>query len=265
MNTLKAIFKMLLFMLLTLLVVLIQPLILAVHRGRYSYVVPKFWHSCVCLIFSIKVNVEGTPYTDEQTIYLSNHLSYLDIPVIGSLLTASFVAKADVASWPLFGFLSKLQQTAFISRARQDAKKETNSLTNMIGKEGKSIIVFPEGTSTDGKTVRSFKSSLFSIATEANNENLRVQPFTISMISTNKKRVETQEDRDLYAWHLEMDTELHYHLWSFAKSKGARITLTFHPPILARDYQNRKELSKICHENVLGGLQCRDTQPNIAA
>ncbi len=265
MSDVKAVLKMLLFVLLTLPVVVGQLLVLSVHRGKYAYIIPKLWHKGVCAIFSIRVKIEGTPYKNGQVIYLSNHLSYLDIPVIGGVLTASFVAKADVASWPVFGFLSRLQQTAFISRARQNAKKETNSLAHMMGEEKRNIVVFPEGTSTDGRTVRDFKSSLFSIATGAENPEMMVQPFTISMILVNGDSIKTQEDRDLYAWHIEMETALQDHLWHFAKSKGAHITLTFHDPILARDYTDRKELAKICHENVLGGLQCADSAPKIAA
>jgi len=265
MIAIQAAFKILLFALITLPTVTFQTLVLLVHRGKYAYIIPKLWHKSVCAIFSIQVRAEGTIYNKSQVIYLSNHLSYLDIPVIGSFLTASFVAKSDVRTWPVFGFLSTLQQTAFISRAQQKAKHETHSLAHMIGAQKRNLIVFPEGTSTDGKTVRTFKSSLFSVATEAQNPELRVQPFTISMLTTNKRPVQTQDDRDLYAWHIGMDTPLPKHLWTFAKSKGAEITLTFHTPILAQDYNDRKLLSKICHENVLGGLQCAAPAPNIAA
>lgn len=264
MSTIKAAFKLFLFFLICIPVVPAQLLLLLVHRGRYSYVIPHLWHKGVSRIFSISVRVKGTPYTDSQTIYLSNHLSYLDIPVIGGVLKASFVAKADVANWPVFGFLSKLQQTAFISRSRKDASKEKNALANMM-KEGKSLIIFPEGTSTDGKTVRNFKSSLFSIALGNENKDLKVQPFTISMSAIEGRSVDTQEDRDLYAWHVEMDTPLPDHLWRFAKSKGAVITLTFHDTLLAADYDDRKKLSQTCHESVLGGLQNAEPQPNIAA
>lgn len=264
MSSVKAVIRFILFFVLCIPVVLLQLLLLTVHRGPYSYLIPHLWHKGVCMIFGVRVRVEGTPYRDSQTIYVSNHLSYLDISAIGSFLKASFVAKADVANWPVFGFLSKLQQTAFISRSRKDARKEKNALENMMA-EGKSLIIFPEGTSTDGKSVRPFKSSLFSIALGSDNSDLMVQPFTISMSSVNGKAIETQEDRDTYAWHIEMDTEMHDHLWGFAKSKGCVLTLTFHEPVAAKDYDDRKEMAQICHEKVLGGLQNKLPAPNIAA
>ena len=82
-----------------------QLIVLAVHRGKWAYELPYLWECGVCRIFGIKVIIEGTPNKDKQTIYMGNHLSYLDIPAIASVLKASFVAKAEVAHWPVFGFL----------------------------------------------------------------------------------------------------------------------------------------------------------------
>lgn len=222
-------------------------------KGNAAYILPWLWQKIVCSIFRITVRVNGTPYTDSQTIYMSNHVSYLDIPAIGSILRASFVAKKDVASWPVFGFLSKLQQTAFISRSREDVKKEKHALDSMLD-DGKSLIIFPEGTSTDGREVRLFKSSLFSIAMKKNLRGIKVQPVTLRMETVNQKQIHTQDDRDLYSWHIDMDTPLDKHLWRFARNKGAVISLTFHPPLNASDFSDRKTLAKACYNTVSKGL-----------
>ena len=144
MNNIIAAFKFFLFVLLCLIIVPLQLLVLLFHKGNGAYILTYFWQKSVCAIFRIKVKVIGTPFTDSQTIHVSNHISYLDIPVMASILRASFVAKKDVASWPVFGMLSKLQQTAFISRDRSDAKQARYALDNMLD-EGKSLIVFHEG------------------------------------------------------------------------------------------------------------------------
>tara|TARA_R110001592_G_scaffold16881_14_gene71713 strand:+ start:2359 stop:3048 length:690 start_codon:yes stop_codon:yes gene_type:complete len=222
-------------------------------KENAAYILPWLWQKIVCSIFRITVRVNGTPYTDSQTIYMSNHVSYLDIPAIGSILRASFVAKKDVASWPVFGFLSKLQQTAFISRSREDVKKEKHALDSMLN-DGKSLIIFPEGTSTDGREVRLFKSSLFSIAMKENLRGIKVQPVTLRMETVNQKQIHTQDDRDLYSWHIDMDTPLDKHLWRFARNKGAVISLTFHPPLNASDFSDRKTLAKACYNTVSKGL-----------
>lgn len=231
-----------------------QALLLLIHRGKGAYMLPSIWQRGICLIFNIKVRRTGAPHTASQAIYVGNHLSYLDIPALGSLLKASFVAKNDVASWPVFGFLSRMQQTAFISRSAKDAAEEKNALGRMM-EEGKSLIIFPEGTSTDGRSVLPFKSSLFAMALKNANADLLVQPFTLSLDTVEGRPPSTQDERDLYAWHRDMTTELPAHLWSFALSKGACVTLHFHPPVRACDYQDRKILAKTCHDAVSGGLQ----------
>ncbi len=253
MRTLIAAFKMALFATLCLVIVPIQWIFLTLHKGQGAYIIPWLWHKCICMIFRIKIIQKGAPCVQSQTIYMSNHLSYLDIPVMASILRASFVAKKDVASWPVFGFLSKLQQTAFVSRNREDVKREKYALDTMLS-DGKSLIIFPEGTSTDGREVRPFKSSLFSIAFKEELKDIMVQPVTIKMEQVGKQTVSTQEIRDLYAWHIDMDTPLDQHLWRFAKSNGAVISLTFHQPIKAQEQENRKILAKLCHERVSNGL-----------
>lgn len=254
MSTIKAIIKFTLFFLLCCLVVPIQSVLLLFHTGKGAYVLPFLWQKLVSSIFRIKVVVHGTPLKSKQTIFISNHISYLDIPAIGSILPASFVAKKDVESWPVFGFLSKLQQTAFISRDRADVKNVKYALDTML-EDGKSLIIFPEGTSTDGREVVPFKSSLFSLALKDNLPDLMIQPITLNMDTVDKKEVKTQEDRDLYSWHINMDTPLAEHLWLFAKSKGAQISLTYHEPMRAQDFSDRKTLAKACHNAVSNALK----------
>jgi len=255
MNSIKASLKMLAFALLCVPIIPTQLLILAFHKDRAAYIIPRLFHKGVCAIFGVKIQKIGTPYTDSQVIYMSNHISYLDISAIGGIIPyASFVAKKDVSGWPVFGFLSTLQQTAFISRDRNDARKEANALDTML-QAGKNLTIFPEGTSTDGLDVVPFKSSLFSLAYQDGLDDIVIQPVTIRVLSANKKPVVTQDDRDIYSWHVNMDTELHDHLWAFAKRSGAVLEITFHDVIPARDCKNRKVLAKACYEAVCSGLK----------
>ena len=254
MRTIKASIKMLLFALMTLTLLPFQAILITLHKGKGAYILPYIWQNATCWIFSIKREILGRPIKDQQVIFVSNHISYLDIPVIGSILKSSFVAKSDVASWPVFGFLSKLQQTAFISRTRTDVKKGTDTLDNMLN-EGKNLIIFPEGTSTEGTEVKPFKSSLFSVLLSKEHGGLTLQPFTIAIKSINGEIPKNQKQRDIYAWHLNMDTPLAPHLWNFAKGNGAEITLNFHPPINTNTFSDRKTLAKECHSTVSNGLK----------
>ncbi|QQG35142.1 MAG: 1-acyl-sn-glycerol-3-phosphate acyltransferase [Micavibrio aeruginosavorus] len=229
-------------------------LVIMLFKGRKpAYTTPWLWHKGVCRLFGLTVQIEGAPHTGSQVIFVCNHMSYLDIPVIGSVLKASFVAKSEVASWPVFGFLSKLQQTAFISRSKTTLGNDKNALETML-KDGRSMIIFPEGTSTDGRSVVPFKSSLFSIALseDALAQDIWLQPMTLCLIAVDRQNPEDQKIRDLYAWHGEMD--LAPHLSAFTRTRGATIKITFHPPIQARALPDRKKLAQICHEHVARGL-----------
>lgn len=254
MGTIKASVKMILFASMTLILIPFQIFIITFHKGKYAYTLPHLWQNLTCNIFCIKREIIGTPLNNQQVIYVSNHISYLDIPVIGSILKTSFVAKSDVASWPVFGFLSKLQQTAFISRASKDVKKSTNTLDTMLDDE-KSLLIFPEGTSTEGHAVIPFKSSLFSVIFNNKHKNLIIQPITLAIKTINGKPPQNQKTSDIYAWHLNMDTPLAPHLWAFAKGRGAEISLHFHPPMHSETFSDRKTLAKECHSTVSKGLK----------
>lgn len=255
MRTVIACCKFLAFALWSLLCVPPQLVLLMFHRGRYAYAVPELWHRGVCRIFNIQFYIEGTPYKSSQVFYMCNHLSYLDIPMLGSVIKqASFLAKSEVKNWPVFGFLSTLHQTEYIERKRTAVAEAAEALTNKVA-NGRNLIIFPEGTSTDGRTVRPFKSSLFVLALDSKNTDLHIQPVTIKLLEADGRPPFDQKDRDIYAWHIDMNTELPVHLWRFAKSKGARLLVIFHPPLKASDFDDRKALAKTCHDSVINGLQ----------
>jgi 1-acyl-sn-glycerol-3-phosphate acyltransferase len=256
------IFKASLFFLWCLVMVPPQAILILFYRGPHAYHIPYLWHKGICLIFGLRVRVEGAPIETAQTLFVSNHVSYLDIPVIGSTLKASFVAKNEVAGWPVFGFLSRMQQTAFISRSRNHAQREKNALGNML-KEGKSLILFPEGTSTDGRDVASFKSSLFSMTLDGEHPDLLIQPFTLRIDRVDGKSPDDQAVRDLFAWYGDMT--MPPHLRAFTAGRGADVTLVFHSPIRPNDYPDRKSLAEACESAVRSGLTGAKIATGLAA
>jgi 1-acyl-sn-glycerol-3-phosphate acyltransferase len=253
MTKIKAVLKITLFLVWCLLCAPTQFIYLLFVKGRSAYTLPYFWQRGVCKIFGIKVVVSGAPISTAQTVFCSNHISFLDIPVIGSVLKASFVAKGEVESWPVFGFLSKLQQTIFISRKRSDAHRAGQQIEQSL-KQGKNIIIFPEGTSSDGSNVLGMKAALFSPLVGL--KNTVIQPFTIWIKAVDKQPVagasDPQKLRDLYAWYGDM--ELAPHLWAFAQHKGAVIELVFHAPIAADSGADRKALAALCEEKIRNPL-----------
>ena len=249
-------FKFFLFAALIVVVVPPQILIMLFTKGPISRILPMLWMRWVCMVFGIRVCKQGTPYRDGQVISMCNHLSYLDIPVVGSVIPDSFVSKSDVAKWKLFGFLAGLRQTAYVIRGSVDPIVASQGVEKRLA-EGDNLIIYPEGTSTDGQEVLEFKRGVFARAIDAQIENLKIQPVTLSVTNVDGHPNETQDDRDLYAWHNGMDDdfELQHHLWKFAQSKGADIKLIFHEPIAVKDYNDRKILAKDTHKAVSMGLQ----------
>ncbi len=250
MTSFIAIFKITLMMIWTIPLVTLQMIVLPFHKGDKAYSVPRFWHKGICAIMGLKTEIRGTPVSGRQIIYISNHLSYLDIPVIGSILKASFIAKEDIAHWPVIGFLAKVQQTAFISRNSAKAKTVANALDKMV-KDGKSLILFPEGTSTVGTSVLPFKSSLFSLAQPKDMAPVSIQPFVLELIDANGEAL-TPKTRDYYAWYGDMDFSPH--IWIFLQTRGATVRLTFLDVITPEAGQDRKDLCKLIETKISSGL-----------
>jgi 1-acyl-sn-glycerol-3-phosphate acyltransferase len=211
------------------------------------YAFPQWYHRLCCKIFQIKVITEGEIARDQQVIYISNHVSYLDIPVIASTLRTAFIAKLDVASWPLFGTLGRLQRTLFISRAKGDVAREKDAFIKRL-EEPSPLVLFAEGTSTIGEKIVPFKSSLFEAFL---NKNLKLQPMTMSIIEIDGKIVTSDAQREIYGWG---DIEIPEHMFRFSKTKGCVIKLTFQKSITSSSYNDRKELSNDCYNLVLEGL-----------
>jgi 1-acyl-sn-glycerol-3-phosphate acyltransferase len=219
--------------------------------GRVKWA--QIWHSFACLVFGIKIRVVGTPreHAATPTVFLSNHVSYLDIVVLGSQIEAIFVAKADVANWPVFGFLAKTQRTIFIERTRQaleDSKRRIAAILNAKN----NIILFGEGTSTDGRTVLPFKAGLLEMLYEQKTGAM-LQPTVIVIEKIGGKRPDEQAVRDLYAWWRPEDT-LAPHLWNFAKAGGAQIAIHYLPPLDPANYPERKALAQAATDAVTNVL-----------
>jgi 1-acyl-sn-glycerol-3-phosphate acyltransferase len=251
MKSFIAVFKIFLILLWTLPLFVVQICVLFFHKGKMAYTVPRWWHKGVCKIIGLKTEIRGKPVHDRQLIYVSNHISYLDIPAIGSYLKASFIAKEDIAGWPVIGFLARIQQTAFISRSSSKAKQVANALDLMV-RDGKNLILFPEGTSTIGTSVMPFKSSLFSLSQPKGMAPVAIQPFILELIDVDGGKVLTPENRDLYAWYGDMDFAPH--IWLYLQTKGATVRMTFLDVITPTEGQDRKELCKMIETQISAGL-----------
>jgi 1-acyl-sn-glycerol-3-phosphate acyltransferase len=219
------------------------------------YAVPGRWYRVSCRLAGISVKTSGDPMDTSTAaaspvLFVANHISYLDIFVLGSLLRASFVAKSEVAAWPIFGFLSKVQRTVFVDRRARYAANQRDALSARLA-AGDCLILFPEGTSGCGAQTRPFKSALFSVAAHEGDH----QPVIVQPVSLAYTRVEFMPMgrlmRPFFAWYGDM--ELAPHLWRVLGLGKITVTVTFHPPVTLQAFGSRKALAAYCQSVVAEG------------
>lgn len=118
------------------------------------------WLRWFSAIVNLHITTEGA-LPERRAILVSNHISWLDIIVIGQYLPVYFVAKSDISSWPVIGYLARQGGTIFIRRGNKQHIKTTAEKMVWLLKQNSHIVAFPEGTTTKGDEVLSFHSSLF--------------------------------------------------------------------------------------------------------
>jgi 1-acyl-sn-glycerol-3-phosphate acyltransferase len=198
-------------------------------------------------LLGLRVTVGGAaPAGSGGVLYVSNHVSWADIFVLGSVLPASFVAKADVAVWPVLGWLVRQHGTIFVDRTRRSrAGEQSDSIAKRL-KDGDSVLLFPEGTSSDGQGVLPFRSALFASAVAA---GARVQPVTVAWIKVGRRPV-VEANRRTIAWIDDM--ELVPHIWALLRGGGAEARIVCHPVLAAGD---RRTLARASQGLVTQGLE----------
>lgn len=214
-------------------------------------IVPGLYHRGNCTLIGIDVKRTGAPAADPPALYVSNHASYLDIVVLSTLLDASFVAKSEVAGWPLFGLLAKLVNTIFVERRPSRSGAHRNEMRERL-EAGRSLILFPEGTSTDGNRVLPFNSTFFAIVEESvNGKPVQVQPVTLAYTRYNSLPMSRRE-RPYLTWY--GDTAMMGHLWRLLMIGRATVDVRFHPPVTIEAFGSRKALASACGDTVALGL-----------
>jgi len=143
-------------------------------QARWQQPVVAWWLRRFTSVLGLRVRVHGEP-VEGPALWISNHVSWMDIPVLGSIRRLHFLSKAEVAEWPLIGTLARVGGTLFIKRGSGDSAHVSAQMVGALG-EGKRVLFFPEGTTTDGHAVKRFFSKLFASATES---QCLIQPVLI--------------------------------------------------------------------------------------
>ncbi len=227
-------------------------IILALHgrmRAKAAAVATMLWARTMCSIMGIRV-AKSCPSAGAGFFTVCNHISYIDIFVLGSVRPSSFLSKHEVKDWPVIGPLASLGGTVFVNRESKRAALESMREIGEKIKGGISVMIFPEGTTSEGKRIMPFKCTFFKVPASM---NIPVTPASIRY---------SPEVRDDVAWYGGM--KLAPHFWKLVGMRRIEASLYFGPPISgAADSQSgvedRKSLCSRAYESVVEGFNACGT------
>jgi len=220
---------------------LVERPLFGAHRPLTPYITQGVCKGSLAII-GLGVSIRGQPMEGGGAV-VANHSSWLDIFVLNAPQRIYFVSKAEVANWPFIGLLARATGTVFIRRERREARAQAIMLRERLA-AGHRLLFFPEGTSTDGLRVLPFKTTLFApFLDDGLRADLAVQPVTA------RYHAPEGEDPRFYGWWGDMSMGPHL-LKVLAAPRQGRVELTFHPPLHARDFGDRKALARVAEAAV---------------
>ncbi len=216
-------------------------------------------------VLGISLRTHGAALDASHVLYVSNHISYIDIAALMSLTGARFVSRGDIASLPFFGWLMKRYGTVFIQRIQSEVRGQITLLRRLLD-EGNPLLLFGEGTTSDGRSVLPVKSSLFAALESIDTHNLALQPISLRYSLLDGMPMSTYWE-PLCAWYGKMS--FLPHLWEALSMHRITIDIYIHPPTpitnilskqknltpkdLERKDLGRKDLARFCQEEIQKG------------
>lgn len=195
--------------------------------------VSVLFYRTLCKLLRVRVRVVGKPMTGRPVLIVANHTSWVDIPVIGSIMPLAFIAKSEVRRWPLVGLAAELTGTIFVDRKRRQDTAEVNAAIAQRLAAGDPVVLFAEGTSSDGNRVLQFRSALVGAAgavlTQDRTQNdVLLQPLSIGYTHVDGLPMGRQH-RPLVAWY--GDTDFVPHLRDYVRLGAVDAVVTFGEPV----------------------------------
>jgi len=211
-------------------------------RGKERFA-RLYWRG-IRRIFGMRITVQGTVSQQRPVLFVVNHSSWLDIIALGSVLPGCFVARGDIAGWPVFGLIAKLGRTVFVSRDRSQVQRERSEISQRLA-AGDNVILFPEGTTSDGCRMLRFQPAFLAV-TEGKSAPY-VQPVTLVFDRMNGLPVRRQ-DRPVLSWYGDMGMVSHFP--GVARLQSFHATLVLDEAIPPGTYPNRKILSAVLQDRL---------------
>ncbi|MER8524334.1 1-acyl-sn-glycerol-3-phosphate acyltransferase [Mesorhizobium sp. M0644] len=243
--------------------VLVPLQILSMRTGlwRETFIL-KIWHRMIVRTLGLRIHVKGALSGQRPLLIAANHISWTDIMVLGSMVDVTFIARADMAGWPLIGMLSKLQRTVFIERERKRSSGDQASEIAGRMAKGDAMVLFAEGSTGDGNMILPFKSTLFGAATMAIAEGAAEQVFIqpVAIVYTRLHGVPLgRRHRPVAAWI--GDEELMPHLKVLMAEGALDVEVHFGEAIPFSKGSSRKETAKQMERQVREMVQAALAEP----
>lgn len=233
------------FFTMTPLLISLQWLLEKLHLPGWGFICSNYYR-VLRAILRIHVRVVGEPVRGRAVLYVSNHVSWVDIVVIGSIAPAAFVAKSEVAKWPLVGITAKMQRTVFVDRTRRH--QAADAIAEIVKRlaSGTSVVLFAEGTSSDGNRVLPFRSALLGAIKHAAQHgdgaaDILIQPMSICYTGQHGIPMGRQH-RPLVAWYGDLD--FMPHIREFIARGAVDAVVSYGEPVPAAGSADRKAMTK---------------------
>jgi 1-acyl-sn-glycerol-3-phosphate acyltransferase len=248
---LRAIAVLACFLVLTVVLLPIQALLVLVARPLARRLARLYWLS-LARIIRLGISVRGHPPDRGPALLVANHISWLDVIALGAVVEAAFIAKSEVARWPLIGLLARTGRTLFIDRSRRTDTARAVAAIRARFAAGEMLVLFAEGTSSDGHRVLRFRTPLLAAAAQPAGQPLAVIPVSITALSLGGLPL-CRRTMPMVAWYGDMPFA--GHLWELLKRGPVEMEIRFHDPIAPNRLADRKQLTRCCEAAVRAGWQ----------
>ncbi len=232
------------FLIMTPLLITLQWLLDRLGLPGWGFIATRYYR-VLCALLAIRVHIAGRPVRERAVLFVSNHVSWVDIVVIGSIIPVAFVAKQEVRRWPLIGITAKIQRTVFVDRARRHQVADAVKAIVARLKGGTSVVLFAEGTSSDGNRILPFRSALLGAVEHAALQgaagDLLLQPMSICYTRLHGIPMGRQH-RPLVAWYGDLD--FLPHIRDFIMRGAVDAVVSYGEPTRPAEAEDRKALTR---------------------
>jgi lyso-ornithine lipid O-acyltransferase len=198
---------------------------------------PRLWYRCALRALGWRLRHEGRMADARPLLIVANHVSWGDIVVLGALEELTFIAKSEVADWPVIGWLARLQRIIFVERERRNkAAAQAGEIAGRLD-EHLPAVLFAEGTTGDGNHLLPFKSSLFGALALNKSAPVTVQPVSIAYTRLYGVPMGTWE-RNIASWVGERS--LGFHLDLLSQHGPLDVELRWGEPLVLPERFDRK-------------------------